>query len=96
MGDMQKVSNRTSTDITFLLRFSGYKVQWHICGHISHFSCKDHTGTVSIVIDTVIDGSVDLLYAKASHHMEEELQDRTERAQALPEGGLGHDGALLL
>ena len=26
MGDMQKVSNRTSTDITILLWFSGYKV----------------------------------------------------------------------
>ena len=37
-----------------------------------------------------------LTYAKANNHMEEELQDRTERAQALSEGGLGHDGALLL
>ena len=98
MGDMQKVSKRTSTDITILFWFPGYKVQWHICGHVSHFSCKNHTGTVSIVIDTVIDGSVDLLntYVKASHHMEEELQDRTEWAQALPEGGLGHDWPLLL
>ena len=61
MGDMQKVSKRTSTDITILFWFPGYKVQWHICGHVSHFSCKDHTGAVSIVIDTVIDGSVDLL-----------------------------------
>ena len=61
MGDMQKVSNRTSTIITILFWFPGYKVQWHICGHISHFSCKDHTGAVSSVIDTVIDGSVDLL-----------------------------------
>ena len=37
-----------------------------------------------------------LTYAKANNHMEEELQDRTERAQALPEGGLRHNWPLLL
>ena len=37
-----------------------------------------------------------LFIVKANHHMEEELQDRTERAQALSEGGLGHNWPLLL